>query len=68
MRSSITSIWLFPVTFALVFYTLGTSFVESFVNYPTWSLIGANEFHAYHQAVGNLYIIYGERRVFSLPS
>jgi hypothetical protein len=53
------SIWLFLVTFALVFYNLGASFIESFVNYPTWRLIGANEFRAYHQAVGPLYIIYG---------
>ncbi len=52
------SIWLFLVTFALVFYNLGASFIESFVNYPTWRLIGANEFRAYHQAVGPLYIIY----------
>jgi hypothetical protein len=53
------SIWLFLVTFALVFYNLGASFIESFVNYPTWRLIGANEFRTYHQAVGPLYIIYG---------
>jgi len=53
------SIWFFLVTFALVFYSLGASFIESFVNYPTWRLIGANEFRAYHQAVGPLYIIYG---------
>jgi len=53
------SIWLFLVTFALVFYNLGASFIESFVNYPTWRLIGANEFRAYHQAVGPLYISYG---------
>jgi len=52
------SIWLFLVTFALVFYNLGASFIESFVNYPTWRLIGTNEFRAYHQAVGPLYIIY----------
>ena len=52
------SIWLFLVTFALVFYNLGASFIESFVNYPTWRLIGANEFRAYHQAVGPLYIFY----------
>jgi hypothetical protein len=42
-----------------VFYNLGASFIESFVNYPTWRLIGANEFPAYHQAVGRLYIMYG---------
>jgi hypothetical protein len=35
-----------------VFYGVGASFVESFVNYPTWRLIGANEFRAYHQALG----------------
>ena len=42
-----------------MFYNLGAAFIESFVNYPTWRLIGANEFRAYHQAVGSLYIIYG---------
>ena len=56
--SSKTSIWLFLITFALVFYGTGASFVESFVNYPTWRLIGANEFRAYHQAVSPLIIGY----------
>jgi hypothetical protein len=56
--SSKTSIWLFLITFALVFYGMGASFVESFVNYPTWRLIGANEFRTYHQAVGPLIIGY----------
>lgn len=32
--------------------------VESFVNYPTWPLIGANEFRAYHRAVSPLIIGY----------
>lgn len=50
--STKTSIWLFLISFALVFYGMGASFVESFVNYPTWRLIGANEFRAYHQALG----------------
>jgi hypothetical protein len=53
-----TSIWLFLITFALVFYGMGASFVESFVNYPTWRLIGANEFRAYHQALSPLIIGY----------
>ena len=53
-----TSIWLFLSSFALVFYGMGASFVESFVNYPTWRLIGANEFRAYHQALGPLIIGY----------
>ncbi len=50
--SNKTSIQLFLISFALVFYGMGASFVESFVNYPTWRLIGANEFRAYHQALG----------------
>ncbi len=56
--SSKTSIWLFLIAFALVFYGMGASFVESFVNYPTWRLIGANEFRAYHQALGPLIMGY----------
>src|SRR6266850_1739960 len=56
--STKTSDWLFLITFALVFYGMGASFVESFVNYPTWHLIGANEFRAYHQALSPLVIGY----------
>jgi hypothetical protein len=56
--SNKTSIWLFLFSFALVFYGMGASFVESFVNYPTWRLIGANEFRAYHQALSPLVIGY----------
>lgn len=50
------SMWLFLITFALVFYGMGAAAVESFVNYPTWPLIGANEFRAYHQALGPLIV------------
>ncbi len=53
-----TSAWLFLVTFALVFYGMGAASVESFVNYPTWPLIGANEFRAYHQALSPLIVGY----------
>ena len=53
-----TSARLFLITFALVFYGTGASFVESFVNYPTWHLIGVNEFRAYHQALSPLIIRY----------
>ena len=56
--STKTSIWLFLICFALVFYGMGASFVESFINYPTWRLIGANEFRAYHQTLGPLVIGY----------
>ena len=52
------SVWLFLATFCLIFYGMGASFVESFVNYPTWRLIGANEFRAYHNALGPLVIGY----------
>lgn len=53
-----TSVWLFLLTFALVFYGMGAASVESFVNYPTWPLIGANEFRTYHRALGPLIIGY----------
>jgi hypothetical protein len=53
-----SSVWLFLLTFALVLYGTGASFVESFVNYPTWPLIGPNEFRAYHQALSPLVIGY----------
>jgi hypothetical protein len=56
--SSKTSIWLFLISFALVFYGVGASFVESFVNYPTWRLIGASEFRVYHQALSPLSVGY----------
>jgi hypothetical protein len=46
-----TTYWLFLFDFALVFYVLGATFIEGFVNYRTWHLIGAAEFRAYHQAV-----------------
>jgi hypothetical protein len=51
-------IWLFLVTFVFVFYGMGASFVESFVNYPTWRVIGAAEFKTYHQTLSPLIIGY----------
>ena len=42
----------FIAAFALCFYVVGATFVEGFVNYRTWPLIGAAEFKAYHRAVG----------------
>lgn len=41
----------FILTFALTFYCVGAAFVEAFVNYRTWPLIGPAEFQAYHQAL-----------------
>lgn len=57
-RSSKWSIWLFLLTFSFVFYGMGASFVESFINYPTWKLIGPNEFLTYHHAASPLIIGY----------
>jgi len=56
--STKTSSWLFLITFALVFYGMGAATVETFVNYPTWPLIGTNEFRAYHRALSPLIIGY----------
>lgn len=43
--------WIFAIAFALVFYGNGAAFIESFVNYSSWHLIGADEFIAYHQFI-----------------
>ena len=59
MQTSVkTSTWLFLITFALVFYGMGAASVESFVNYPTWHLIGESDFRAFHRALGPLIIGY----------
>jgi hypothetical protein len=47
-----TSDVVFILAFALVFYILGATFLEGFVNYRTWSLIGPAEFKTYHRAIG----------------
>ena len=43
--------WVFLTAFAFVFYGNGAAFVESFVNYSSWHLIGVDEFIAYHQFI-----------------
>ena len=43
--------WIFLIAFALVFYGTGAAFIEGFVNYSSWHLIGADEFIAYHQFI-----------------
>jgi len=43
--------WIFLIAFALVFYGTGAAFIESFVNYSSWHLIGAHEFIAYHRSI-----------------
>ena len=46
----------FIMLFALVFYVVGAGFIQSFVNYPTWKLIGADEFIRYHNGMSPLII------------
>ena len=43
--------WIFVIAFALVLYGNGAAFVESFVNYSSWHLIGSDEFVAYHRFI-----------------
>ncbi len=43
--------WIFLIAFALVCYGTGAAFIESFVNYASWHLIGADAFIAYHQFI-----------------
>ena len=43
--------WIFLIAFSLVFYGTGAAFIESFVNYASWHLIGAEEFIAYHRFI-----------------
>jgi hypothetical protein len=43
--------WIFLIAFALVFYTNGAGFIEGFVNYSSWHLIGEDEFIAYHRFI-----------------
>jgi hypothetical protein len=41
----------FMIAFALVFYTTGAAFIEGFVNYSSWHLIGPAEFPAFHKFI-----------------
>lgn len=44
--------WIFLAAFAFVFYGNGAAFVESFVNYSSWHLIGSDEFTQFHRFIG----------------
>lgn len=48
--TEITKRLFFTFGFALVFYVTGATFVQAFVNYPMWKLIGADEFKNYYKA------------------
>ena len=47
-----TGRWIFLAAFAFVFYGNGAAFVESFVNYSSWHLIGSDEFIQFHRFIG----------------
>ena len=42
----------FALMFGLALYVGGGYFVETFVNYPSWRMIGAAEFRDYHNVLG----------------
>jgi len=46
-----TNLVVFTITFALVFYSTGATFIEGFVNYSSWHLIGAEEFATFHRFI-----------------
>ena len=47
-----------PVFIVLTFYGLGAGYLESFVNYPLWHIIGATDrWVAYHEALGPRVVI-----------
>jgi len=50
--------WVFLVAFALVFYSTGAAFIESFVNYSSWHLIGKAEFTQYHRFISPRVLTY----------
>jgi hypothetical protein len=41
----------FIAAFALTLYGNGAGFMESFVNYPSWHLVGESDFAVFHQFI-----------------
>ena len=50
--------WIFLIALALVFYGTGAAFIEGFVNYASWHLIGTDEFIAYHRFISPLVLTF----------
>ena len=46
--------WLFILVFASLFYSKGTGSIESFVNYPFWSVIGKTDWLGYRNSGSSL--------------
>jgi hypothetical protein len=52
------SVAVFTAFIVLTFYSLGAGFLESFVNYPLWRIIGeTDQWVAYHRALGARVIV-----------
>lgn len=43
--------WVFLIAFTLVFYGTGAAFIEGFVNYSSWHLVGTTEFTLFHRFI-----------------
>ena len=43
--------WVFLTAFALVFYGTGAAFMEGFMAYPSWPLVGSAEFQQFHRFI-----------------
>jgi len=50
--------WVFLIAFTLVFYGTGAAFIEGFVNYSSWHLIGTAEFTAFHRFISPLVLTF----------
>ena len=46
--------WLYILVFASLFYSKGTGYIESFVNYPFWSVIGNTDWLPYRHSGSQL--------------
>jgi hypothetical protein len=58
MENSKLSAWTFVLFVFIIFYSTGAGFVESFVNYPLWHIIGPSPaWTTYHQALGPKIIV-----------
>lgn len=53
-RKQVFITWHFIFFTALTFYTLGAGYLESFVNYPVWYILGpSDQWIPYHVALGS---------------
>lgn len=51
MSAQQKALWVFIVAFSPTLYGNGAGFMESFVNYPSWHVVGEAEFMAFHQFI-----------------